>query len=63
MTIPGPVQYESIRFDVGLETDVPDNLTREHCAEILKGQAEELVKKAVSEYKAEMSGATKPQKN
>lgn len=62
MTIPTNVQYESIRFDASFETDVPDAMSREAAAEILKGQAEEIVKKAVAEYKAEMNGAKKSKK-
>lgn len=58
-TIPGPVQYESIRLDASFEHDVPEGGTRESAYQTLLAEAEELVKRTIKAYKAEMNGKSK----
>jgi hypothetical protein len=59
-TIQGAQQFEFIRMDVGLESDVQEGEDRAAVFKRLIGEAEEHLKSALRGYKSEMTGTKKP---
>ena len=55
--------FESLRIDIGLEADLGEGQDRGGGARLLRGEAEDLLRAAVTEYMAELEGGKKLKKS